>query len=383
MYEKLFTKELLEAEYKEIGSIVGIARKYGSSRDTVRTYMNLHSVEHYIPPTYTCDDDFFSRDNEKSFYIAGFLAADGYIYEKRNVVSIGLSSKDLSLLEKIKKELSADNKIHRYVIKNSRANKNWNDTEKVEIRITSKKMVDDLKRFNVVNAKTHTYKMPDWLLEHELLNHFLRGYNDGDGCFSLSLGKGKVTPQYYNSIRGTKKFLSQMESIFRREVGSNYKEPRPNCGIYTLEYGGNGIFRKIFEYLYKDATLMLDRKYNKGLEVYEYELAFKVEDVLTKESLEESYKRTSSMTETAEEFGISTMSIHKYLHKYGIEVAEHTGYKAERFKTLLSKENLQKSLNKTMSIRKSAEELGVGKTTIRRYMKRHGIENVNSKIQQK
>lgn len=37
---------------------------------------------------YSCDHDFFSRDTEESFYIAGSFAADGCVKQKRNKQSL-------------------------------------------------------------------------------------------------------------------------------------------------------------------------------------------------------------------------------------------------------------------------------------------------------
>jgi len=44
--------------------------------------------------------------------------------------------------------------------------------------------------------------MPEWLMNHKLINYFLLGYFDGDGC--ISLNENKKILQIH--IAGTEKF---------------------------------------------------------------------------------------------------------------------------------------------------------------------------------
>lgn len=64
--------------------------------------MGKFGIEYKKQVRYDCDHDFFSRDNEQSFYIAGFVAADGCVKThscgNSYQVQIGLSKKDKSFL---------------------------------------------------------------------------------------------------------------------------------------------------------------------------------------------------------------------------------------------------------------------------------------------
>src|SRR5690606_22823852 len=154
IYEKVFTKELLEKEYAKLKSLKAVARKYGCDAGTIKRYMEKHNIPFNGPVRYECNHNFFSEDTEESFYWAGFIAADGYINKKRLVLHIGLSLKDLSLLEKFKNSIDAENPINQYLVKNSKYNPKWNDTEKCEIEISSKQICSDLLRFNITPRKT-------------------------------------------------------------------------------------------------------------------------------------------------------------------------------------------------------------------------------------
>jgi hypothetical protein len=124
-------------------------------------------------------------------------------------------------------------------------------------------MVKDLQRFNVVPAKTKIYTFPDSLVSHPLVHHFMRGYFDGDGSWYIPVQK-KPTKQIYFSLRGTELFLEPFRSILEKQCDLEIRKTpiriNTNCGV--LEYGGNGITTKIKDFLYKDATVYLKRKFD-------------------------------------------------------------------------------------------------------------------------
>lgn len=159
--------------------------------------------------------------------------------------------------------MNAEAPIRDFLVKNKKYNDKWNDTWKSEIIITSKQMVEDLKRFNIVPRKSLIYTFPEWMKTHPLKHHFIRGYNDGDGSFYIpKLPKGKKTEQIYFSMRGTPMFLKDVRSILEGECMLEKKERniRISSKHGILEYGGNGIVGKLVNYLYHDATIYLLRK---------------------------------------------------------------------------------------------------------------------------
>lgn len=270
--DKLLTKEVLEQAYIECGSLKAVARKFDVDSGTVKRYMQQFNLEFKPQVRYDCDHDFFSRENEESFYIAGFIAADGCIRNRKGKYGnsrydlyIGLSKNDKEFLENVRKILKAETPIRDFIIKNSERNLSWNDCWKSEISITSKKMYDDLAKFNIVPRKSLVYTFPEWLINHPLKHHFMRGYNDGDGSFFIPrLAEGRSVKQVYFTLRGTPKFLEVYRSILEKECVLEIRDKpiRISSGHGCLEYGGNGIASKIIDYLYKDATIYLQRKYD-------------------------------------------------------------------------------------------------------------------------
>jgi hypothetical protein len=268
--DKILTKEVLEQSYAELGSLKAVARKFNIDSGSVKRYMIRCGLEFKPQVRHNCDHDFFSRENEEAFYIAGFIAADGCVKDRkgkygaiRYEVGIGLSKEDKNFLEQLRQIMKAETPVRDFLVKNSRRNPKWNDTWKSEIVITSEKMWKDLGHFNIVPRKSLIYTFPDWMKTHPLKRHFIRGYNDGDGSFYIpKLPDGKKTEQIYFSMRGTPEFLLEVRFILEEQCQLDVREKpiRENTGIGVLEYGGNGVISKIADYLYQDATIYLPRK---------------------------------------------------------------------------------------------------------------------------
>ena len=155
--DKILTKEILEQSYIELGSLKAVARKFDVDSGSIKKYMTIHGLDFKSQVRHGCDHDFFSRDNEESFYVAGFIAADGCVKDRkgssgniRYELGIGLSKEDKLFLGKLRQLMKAETPIRDFLVKNSKFNDKWNDTWKSEIIITSKQMCNDLKRFNIV-----------------------------------------------------------------------------------------------------------------------------------------------------------------------------------------------------------------------------------------
>lgn len=268
--DKILTKEVLEQNYAELGSLKAVARKFDVDPGSIKKYMTLHGLDFKPQVRHGCDHDFFSRENEEAFYVAGFMAADGCVKKRKSSsdnlryeVQVSLAKDDEDFLRAIKDTMKAETPIHNFLIKNSQRNSKWNDSWCSQFTITSEKMVNDLEKFNVVPAKSLIYRFPLWLINHPLCHHFMRGYNDGDGSFFLGqLKDNRTVEQVYFSLRGTVEFLTIFRSILEEKCGLDIREKsvRENTGIGVLEYGGNGIISKIYDYLYQDATIYLNRK---------------------------------------------------------------------------------------------------------------------------
>ena len=100
------------------------------------------------------------------------------------------------------------------------------------------------------------------------MRHFIRGYFDGDGCFSVIKRNDRKSPNsktYQFNITGMEKPLSIIQQHLVNNVGviKNSLKRRKSTIAVTLHYSGRNVCKKILDYLYNDSTIYLQRKYNK------------------------------------------------------------------------------------------------------------------------
>lgn len=216
---------------------------------------------------YTVDHDIFQEESERAFYLAGFIAADGCIrisktnktrdYINHRLV-IALSRDDKEHLLVIKNLLESTHPVHDYLIENSKRNPEWNDVWESKLMITSKQIVEDLKKFNIGPRKSLSLKFPKWLEKHPLVNHFMRGYFDGDGSFFIN--SELSYDRLCCSTRGTKKFLRSFKRVLERNCG--FKGGNVDTSERAAQLRFKGEFSlKVRDFLYQGATIYLDRKY--------------------------------------------------------------------------------------------------------------------------
>ena len=108
--------------------------------------------------------------------------------------------------------------------------------------------------------KTKIYNFPEWIINHELINHFMRGYFDGDGCF-YKVKSNRNIKQHMMSIAGNLPFLLNYSNIINKNLNIDNKNISYNGGINVLTYGGNTLASNVGLFLYKNATIFLDRKH--------------------------------------------------------------------------------------------------------------------------
>ena len=208
---------------------------------------------------YPIVEDFFDDINtEEKAYILGLLYADGYNDTNRNSVSLGLKETDREILDKIT-ALIQPTKPLQYI--NTQNNGFKNSQNQYRLVMESKKISQRLVELGCGKAKTHNLTFPtEEQVPSCLIRHFVRGYFDGDGSVS-----GDKQKQF--NLVGTINFLLPLQQILIEELGfsetklDQRHKDRDNK-IRSLKYGGNNQCIKFREWLYKDATIYLERKKN-------------------------------------------------------------------------------------------------------------------------
>ncbi len=266
------TKEMIFEAARDSTSQVEMAKKFNCVKSTIGRIINKHNIKNeiqeilknnfLIAPTkskYTLQN-IFNEDTEESFYLAGFLAADGCVTKNR--LSIDLSEIDANHLNKICDILKSNHPIIHSIRHYKRPNQIYaKDYKSCKCEICSVSLVNSLKRFNIIPNKSLVYTIPENLIENLLIRHFIRGYIDGDGCWYQEFKKyGKIAPSL--SLVGTQDLLNKIHYILNKNcnLNSDNKKLSKSGNVYILKYGGTNITNKIIDYLYKDATIYMDRK---------------------------------------------------------------------------------------------------------------------------
>lgn len=244
--------ELAEREYAN--SIVGIrelVKKYNLDRGVFTGWLLAkgYKIENRRAMKSFNIHYFDKIDTEEKAYWLGFLFADGAItqYNKSYDIELSLNINDKEHVEKYAKAIGKN-----YV--------NNNSTYRSRCIVGSKHMFNTLASYGCTVKKSLTLKFPNESIfkDKTLIRHFIRGYFDGDGCVSFG-NKDHTIPTV--SIIGTKDFLNGIQLIYKSN--KNLRNNNKNQNITkVLKYSTNEAFTFI-DWLYKDSTIYLERKYNR------------------------------------------------------------------------------------------------------------------------
>lgn len=264
------TQQIIE-DYKKGKSIRQIEKDYDVTRRSVAQFLEEKQIKttkgnHYRK--YTHQYDFFEKiDTEEKAYWLGFMFADGYILDNSNrygedSFGITLNSKDIGTLEQFKRSIQSTNPI-KDVSSNRR--------QLHRILMTSQKTVNDLIKHGCVKQKSLILE-PPLGIPHDLIHHFIRGFFDGDG--SIFWNKSQFerhenwnTPSYSICITSTKKMIEWI--IDQVGFGNIHKEERREKTWYYKQ-SGNLKVKQFCQYIYKDATIFMERKYQLYQDLLKY-----------------------------------------------------------------------------------------------------------------
>lgn len=248
-----------------------IGQIFGTSHTFILKVLGKYSDENrnreYRIREYFPNEKYFDViDTEEKAYFLGLLYADGC--NSNNILSLDLTN-DKEMVYKFGKAIYKDNN---FIVKEYP--RDSGPGFKYIIRIASKYMTKQLTKLGCHPKKSLTLKFPNWLKDKNLIRHFIRGYFDGDGCISFNKSDKKSVWQGYWSIISTRDFIDTLYNIIKielnqecRRIYGKYKKNNGNNITTIIEGSGNRKTLKLMNWLYKDATIYLERKYNKYLEL--------------------------------------------------------------------------------------------------------------------
>lgn len=188
--------------------------------------------------------DFFQNiDTEEKAYWLGFIYADGSIHSSINRLQILLSTKDKSHLLKFAKIFAAKvvDKKRKYGTSVCYVYGSKICNSLIEKGVKPRKTyIDSSEIFNHVPSG--------------LLNHFVRGYFDGDG----TVGKNNITS--FCGFVGVLSFIHNLNNIVSKSCGISLNKIHKDGNIYSISWSGFDQLNHIRKWLYKDAQIFLERK---------------------------------------------------------------------------------------------------------------------------
>lgn len=233
-------------------------RKWNAIQQQAHKFLDLQRKANDL--TY-CKYRLFDEWNEKVAYLLGFIMADGYIQLRdyggnSNTLQINVDVKDIDIIYKIAATLKYRGNIqHKCRFREDRNQTEYN----VGIQISNKWMIQQIHNKGVpLRNKSHTATFPK-NVPISLIHHFLRGLIDGDGW--ISWGLRKANKNFYSisvGLCGTYDIVEYSQQYLPLNTVTSIRRVRNNTFAWNIE--GEQAFN-LCEWLYKDATIFLDRKY--------------------------------------------------------------------------------------------------------------------------
>lgn len=259
------------ADYSAGISSEVIAKKLNIDGSTVCRILKRNGVA-IRPATenkrkYKIDQDFFEIINtEEKAYFLGLMYADGNLSKGGTGIKICLQEEDKDILEKF------SNIIYGFV----KMYQGEGTLEDGTIRtyftfpIYCQKTHQDLVKLGCPPDKTFDIRFPTKdIVPEDLLVHFIRGYLDGDGCIcNADPGKPVIDiTSNYEFVYKLHQYLTDKLSIYIQLYRSNRNEKTGNIQIAGFEK--NKVF---LEYLYRNATVYMSRKYQYYLDMLQLDI---------------------------------------------------------------------------------------------------------------
>ena len=258
--------EIKEMHDMYIGGMVPreIGELFGVSKEAILYYFHTrgYSIKNKSEQNrkYHVDENFFdSIDTEEKAYYLGLLYADGTNYMKKNSIQIGLQERDKDILEKFRASLNTEKPLHKIKTKYP----GGQDIFKLEI--VSEHMCNVLNDIGMVPNKSLVLEFPN-CIPNDLIRHCIRGYFDGDGYISRG-------HDYTVEIMGTEMFCLKVQEIlkdngiFSKIYNTTLHKETTTRRLYV---GTKDNVKKFLEYIYKDATVYIDRKFQTAVDKYGY-----------------------------------------------------------------------------------------------------------------
>ena len=261
---KKYPDSLMEQAYndymvKKIG-LEAVCKKYGFVHSVLVRYAKNNNLPYKTNrgAKYSFDREYFKEiDSEEKAYWLGFLYADGGVSTtdktctRPNRLTINISHKDRIILERFNKSINGNLHIIDYMP----SEETYGNSMMSVLNVNSVEFCEHLINHGCIPNKTFALKMPN--INENLMPHFVRGFLDGDGS---------VYDNYFAFTKGDA-FLKELDEVITTaldiEPGRIYYYKNKDSRVCDLRYAKKDSAKKIYHWLYDNATIFLERKKDK------------------------------------------------------------------------------------------------------------------------
>lgn len=261
-------KDIIDLYQNKNMSTVKIGKKYGCSHKKIARVLESYN----IPRTgisrrkYKINENFFDKiDNQDKAYILGFLYADGCNCKPKQTVSMSLQEDDFDILEKIR--ICMNEHPLEYIDYSNKHDFGYTYKNQYRMLIFNKHICDSLDNIGMTPSKSLTLEFPS--IDKELYRHFIRGYFDGDGSVYQYFVNENNKPVTL-TITSTLSFLEQIKQIISDELNiyAGIYDASNHNGVTKVFSMSTEASHKFLDWIYLDANLYMQRKYNRYINYF-------------------------------------------------------------------------------------------------------------------
>lgn len=263
---------IYENEYiKEHIGGYSLGKKYGVDfyKDFNRLNLEMRNDQEKSRKYY-CDSDYFDViDTEEKAYWLGFCYCDGYITHSSDSFTmkfgLSLNNADLEHMQKFKNAINADAPINTYTVYQGYKV----GAEYCRILIHDDVFANHLITHGCVERKSNIMKPPSGV-PLCIVKHFIRGVMDVNGSIVITNGES-ICPSFQIVFTGTDSFLMWIQQYLldNNAISRIYPLSKRKEGqiVSSFSFGGNYQVKHFLDFIYEEATIYLDRKYERYLKL--------------------------------------------------------------------------------------------------------------------
>jgi intein/homing endonuclease len=267
-----------------------VADEVKINQKNIHYYINKYNIKVINKcRTHFINDEYFDSINtEEKAYLLGFFIADGNLALKGSRFAITVVEQDKNILEAYRENIIPGFEIHT----KNKSTLSIKRQNQCLVRWGSLHMYNTfVNKYNIIPNKTNytDFKFPFEKIPQDLVSHFIRGFFDGDGSVSYFNRSSTRKNLFFNFsfVMNSLEFTNQIGDIFEELFDIKkviYTHKGKTCDYYTLRFDYSNhrqeAIKYIYNWLYKDSTLYLQRKKDKFSNYINTELRSKITEGL-------------------------------------------------------------------------------------------------------